>query len=115
MSALFDPRDSGPRDDEVARLREEQLLIDLTEELDDDNPVIEVLKKVEAPVLLILNKKDLVADQRAEDVTGWWKKRIKFVDSIAISALKGNESAGLLDKIVGFLLFGGGRTAGTPM
>lgn len=78
-------------------------VFDLTEELDDDNPVIEVLKKVEAPVLLILNKKDLVAEQRAEDVTGWWKKRIKFVDSIAISALKGNESAGLLDKIVGFL------------
>ena len=78
-------------------------VFDLTEELDDDNPVIEVLKKVEAPVLLILNKKDLVADQRAEDVTGWWKKRIKFVDSIAISALKGNESGGLLDKIVGFL------------
>ncbi len=78
-------------------------VFDLTEELEDDNPVIEVLKKVEVPIVLVLNKKDLVADQRAEDVTGWWKKRIKVADSIAISALKGNESKMLLEKIVAYL------------
>ncbi|MBK8424783.1 MAG: GTPase Era [Lewinellaceae bacterium] len=78
-------------------------VFDLTEELEDDNPVIEVLKKVEVPIVLVLNKKDLVADQRAEDVTGWWKKRIKVADSIAISALKGNEAKGLLEKIVAYL------------
>ncbi len=78
-------------------------VFDLTEELEDDNPVIEVLKKVEVPIVLVLNKKDLVADQRAEDVTGWWKKRIKVADSIAISALKGNEAKGLLEKIVTYL------------
>ena len=78
-------------------------VFDLTEELEDDNPVIEVLKKVEAPVFLILNKKDLVAEQRADDVTGWWKKRIKIADSMAVSALKGNEAGTLLDKIVAYL------------
>jgi GTPase len=78
-------------------------VFDLTEELEDDNPVIDVLKKVEVPIVLVLNKKDLVADQRAEDVTGWWKKRIKVADSIAISALKGNEAKGLLEKIVTYL------------
>ncbi len=78
-------------------------VFDLTEELEDDNPVIEMLKKVEVPVLLVLNKKDLVADQRAEDVTGWWKKRIQIADSVAISALKGNEAPGLLKKIVQYL------------
>lgn len=78
-------------------------VFDLTEELEDDNPVIEMLKKVEVPVILILNKKDLVAEQRAEDVTGWWKKRIQIADSIAISALKGNEAPGLLEKIVQYL------------
>ena len=41
-------------------------VFDLTEELEDDNPVIDVLKKVEVPIVLVLNKKDLVADQRAE-------------------------------------------------
>lgn len=78
-------------------------VFDLTEELEDDNPVIDVLKKVEVPIVLVLNKKDLVADQRAEDVTGWWKKRIKVADSIAISALKGNDAKGLLEKIVTYL------------
>jgi GTP-binding protein Era len=78
-------------------------VFDLTEELEDDNPVVEVLKKTEAPVLLVLNKKDLVAEQRAQDVLGWWKKRINMADSIAISALKGQETTALLEKILTYL------------
>lgn len=78
-------------------------VFDLTEELEDDNPVIEVLKKTEAPVLLILNKKDLVAEQRSQDVLGWWKKRIKVSDAVAISALKGEETQTLLQKILDYL------------
>lgn len=78
-------------------------VFDLTEELEDDNPVIEVLKKAEAPILLVLNKKDLVAEQRLEDVGNWWKKRIKFIDTIAISALKGKQAPMVLEKIVEYL------------
>lgn len=78
-------------------------VFDLTEELEDDNPVIEVLKKVEAPVLMILNKKDLVAEQRAQDVLGWWKKRIAVADAIAISALNSTDTAPLLEKILAYL------------
>jgi GTP-binding protein Era len=78
-------------------------VFDMTEELEGSNPVIEVLKKAEAPVLLILNKKDLVAEQRAQDVLGWWKKRINFADSIAISALKGQETIALREKILTYL------------
>ena len=78
-------------------------VFDMTEELEDDNPVIEVLKKTKAPILLILNKKDLVAEQRAQDVQGWWKKRIEFAGSIAISALKNEETEALLEKIVTYL------------
>ncbi|MEZ4967198.1 MAG: GTPase Era [Saprospiraceae bacterium] len=78
-------------------------VFDMTEELEDDNPVIDVLKKTKAPILLILNKKDLVAEQRAQDVQGWWKKRIEFAGSIAISALKNEETEALLEKIVAYL------------
>lgn len=78
-------------------------VFDLTEELEDDNPVIEVLKKTEAPVLLILNKKDLVAPQRAQDVAGWWKKRIKTAEVIEISALLKEDTSALLSKITGML------------
>lgn len=78
-------------------------VFDLTEELEDDNPMIDVLKKAEVPVLLVLNKKDLVAEQRAQDVLGWWKKRVDFAEMIAISALKGNEMELLLERIVSYL------------
>lgn len=79
------------------------LVFDLTEELEADNPLIEVLKKTEVPVLLILNKKDLVAEQRIQDATGWWKKHGKFDEVIAISALKDIESGALLEKILNYL------------
>lgn len=78
-------------------------VFDMTEELEADNPLIEVLKKTEVPILLILNKKDLVAEQRIQDATGWWKKHVKFDDVIAISALKDIQSNELLEKILTYL------------
>lgn len=78
-------------------------VFDMTEELEADNPVIEVLKKTEAPVMLVLNKKDLVAEQRIQDVTGWWQKRVKFSEVVAISALKDLQSESLLQKILHYL------------
>jgi len=78
-------------------------VFDMTEELEADNPLIEVLKKTEVPILLILNKKDLVAEQRIQDATGWWKKHVKFDDVIAISALKDIQSTELLEKILTYL------------
>ncbi|MEZ4891720.1 MAG: GTPase Era, partial [Saprospiraceae bacterium] len=78
-------------------------VFDLTEELEDDNPVIEVLKKCQVPILLILNKNDLVAEQRAQDVTGWWKKRIEVADVMSLSALKAPNESVLLEKILSYL------------
>jgi GTP-binding protein Era len=79
------------------------VIFDLTEELEADNPLLDVLKKTEAPKLLILNKKDLVAEQRVQDTTGWWKKRAQFDDVVAISALKDAQTGLLLEKIKGYL------------
>ena len=76
---------------------------DLTEELENDNPVIEVLTKSKAPILLIGNKADLVQEQRAHDVAGWWKKRVEIADYMAISALKAPQAATLLEKILAYL------------
>ncbi|MBL7825372.1 MAG: GTPase Era [Saprospiraceae bacterium] len=78
-------------------------VFDLTEELEDDNPVIAVLKKTEAPIMLVLNKKDLVAPQRIQDVTGWWKKRIDIKEMVAISALNADDTKPLLEKILEYL------------
>ena len=76
---------------------------DLTEELENDNPLIDMLQKAEAPVILVLNKADKVDVQRAQDVGNWWAKRAKIDDTIAISALKGEGTEELLQKILGRL------------
>lgn len=79
------------------------LVFDLTEELDDTNPLLPMLKDAPAPVLLVLNKKDLVHEQRAEDALNWWKKRLPIAGHIAISALKNENTAELLQKILSYL------------
>ncbi|MFN4255688.1 MAG: GTPase Era [Saprospiraceae bacterium] len=77
---------------------------DLKDELDEANPVLDVLRKVESPLILVLNKTDLVAPQRSDDVGGWWRKRVpNITETIAISALKGDGMGGLLEKIVSYL------------
>lgn len=79
------------------------LVFDLTEELTDDNPVLGMLAGAGAPVLLVLNKMDLVQEQRISDTLNWWKKRVPVADHIAISALKSENTALLLQKIVSYL------------
>ncbi len=76
---------------------------DLTDEFDPENPVLDILKKVESPLVLVLNKIDLVNPQRIDDAGNWWRNRIKFTDSVAISALRSEGTKDLLDKIRSFL------------
>lgn len=75
------------------------LVFDLTEELLPDDPLLPVLQKTTAPVILVLNKIDVVQPQRAQDVEGWWKKRFAFQDVVQISALRQLGTADLLQKI----------------
>jgi GTPase len=79
------------------------LVHDVTEELEDDNPVFQVLKDCTAPVILVLNKKDLVQPQRIEDVAGWWRKRAKITEYTGISALKGEGTAELRERVLSYL------------
>ncbi|MBK6931061.1 MAG: GTPase Era [Saprospirales bacterium] len=79
------------------------LVFDLTEELEETNPVFTMLAAAEAPVLLVLNKMDLVKEQRIQDVYHWWAKRIRIADFIAISALSGENTAELLQKILTYI------------
>jgi GTP-binding protein Era len=76
------------------------VVIDLTEDLQQDNPLVEMLMHNTVPVILVLNKVDLVGQQRPEDVANWWKKRIDVTDQIAISALQKQATDELLHNIV---------------
>lgn len=78
-------------------------VFDLTEELENDNPVIEVLKKSTAPILLILNKSDLVDPQRLDDAGNWWRKRVDFTDTLAISAQKNLDADAVRQMIIRYL------------
>ena len=79
------------------------LVFDLTEELDDANPIISILTESAAPLVLILNKMDLVKEQRIEDTLNWWKKRLPIAGSVAISALRGTNTDELLQLILNYL------------
>lgn len=79
------------------------VVFDLTEELENNNPLLPILAGTAVPILLVLNKTDLVQPQRIEDSLNWWKKRVNVADFIAISALKEENTAALLEKILLYL------------
>lgn len=79
------------------------LVFDLTEELDEANPVLSVLAAAKAPVMLVLNKTDLVKEQRIQDVRKWWEKRARIADSIAISSFNSTNTNELLQRILNVL------------
>ena len=79
------------------------LVFDLTEELEDDNPILSMLAATTIPVLLVLNKTDLVKEQRISDALNWWAKRTRVADHVAISALSGENTQLLLEKVLSYL------------
>ncbi len=79
------------------------LVFDLTEELDPENPLLTILATARAPLFLVLNKKDLVHEQRIDDATNWWKKRLEIRESLAISALSGENTPQLLSRILSYM------------
>lgn len=79
------------------------LVVDLTEPLVETDRLIPLMSKAQSPILLVLNKSDLVQAPRVEEVTLWWSKRLNIADHVAISALKGDNLSILLEKISRYL------------
>ncbi len=79
------------------------LVVDLTEPLVETDPLIALMSKAQSPILLVLNKSDLVQAPRIEDATRWWSKHLNIADAVAISALNGDNLGALLDKILSYL------------
>ncbi|GJM33812.1 MAG: GTPase Era [Saprospiraceae bacterium] len=53
-----------------------------------DDPIIAQLKKVEAPLFLVLNKTDLVKPEQVLHLIQFWNQLIPFRETIPISALE---------------------------
>lgn len=61
--------------------------------------VIEQLKEVKTPIILIINKIDTVAPAAVEKCREAFEKQLSFADVMAVSALKGENIDGLLQLI----------------
>jgi len=60
---------------------------EVTEHYEDDDPVIGLLKKVEVPLFLIINKIDTTVPEKIAELIKTWNERIPFKETIPISAL----------------------------
>lgn len=61
---------------------------DTQEKYDDDDQVIERLKKIKIPLFLIINKTDIAKPEEIVALIQTWNKRVKFTETIPISALE---------------------------
>jgi GTP-binding protein Era len=73
------------------------------EHYEDDDPIIERLQKVEAPLFLVLNKIDLLEDTMILQLLQQWNERLNFTESIPVSALQGKNTERLLELIIRYL------------
>ncbi|MFT4665696.1 MAG: GTP-binding protein Era [Polaribacter sp.] len=77
---------------------------DTQEKYEDDDQVIERLKKIDIPLFLVINKIDLLKTPgEVLALIASWNKRVKFTETIPISALKGNNTDALVKLIQGRL------------
>lgn len=76
---------------------------DAEEDYEDDDPIIQRLQKVEAPLFLVLNKIDLLEDTIILQLLQKWNERLNFTESIPISALKRKNTDRLLELIIRYL------------
>ncbi len=72
---------------------------DIFEEYDEDD-VIEKLKNIEAPVILLINKVDLADEEKVREKIEYWESRVKAQKVLPISALHNFNVPELLNLIV---------------
>ncbi|MBE3579761.1 MAG: GTPase Era [Caldanaerobacter subterraneus] len=68
-----------------------------------DSYILDNLKEVDTPVILVVNKIDLVPAERVEEAIKVFKSEYNFKDVVAISASLGTNVEVLKEKIVSFL------------
>lgn len=79
-------------------------LVDVAEGIGGgDRFIIEQLKKVDTPVLLVLNKIDKVHPEELLPIIQTYKELYPFAEIIPVSALLGNNVTTLLDQLVSYM------------
>jgi len=75
-------------------------LTDPTETYSIDDPVIEQLRAVEAPLLLVINKTDLAAPATINAISKQWNDWVNFTETVPIAALHHANTDHLLEIIL---------------
>jgi len=75
-------------------------MIDPYVNYEESDRVLARLQKTETPIILILNKIDLIEKDKGAEIIESWKERLKAVNYRAISALGGANLRGLMDLIL---------------
>ncbi len=65
-----------------------------------DDYILNILRETETPVVLVVNKTDLVTDERSEELLKYYGALLPFSDSVAVSALTGKNREKILRLIV---------------
>ena len=76
---------------------------EVTEKYNDDDPILERLKKLDVPLFLVLNKIDLVSPEEVLKLIQMWNQRIQFAETIPLSALHKNNTDRLLQLILDYM------------
>ena len=69
------------------------------EKYKEDDPIFEKLNNLNAPKFLIINKTDITEPDEIIKLIKWWNDRIKFNETIPVSALKKINTDKLLELI----------------
>jgi GTPase len=93
--ALNDAAFSGLEDADILLF-----MTDVLETYQEDDPIIQRLKNLTVPKYLIINKIDLISNDRAKGMIEIWKGWVDFKEAFLISALKKINIQPVLDSIV---------------
>ncbi len=78
-------------------------LTDPLERYEEDDPIIDKLKKVKVPIFLVINKIDLIKPEKLIKLLQLWSKRLEFAEIFPISALKKKNTKELVKFIIRYL------------
>jgi GTP-binding protein Era len=78
-------------------------VIDPQESYHEEDPLIDRLRGVREPLMLLINKVDLTTPERIKELIDWWQQQLSFTEILPISAKEKIGTVGLLDKIMEYL------------
>ena len=91
-------------------LREVDVILWLVEPTDyigaGEQHIIEQLKKVKTPIILVINKIDTVKKEQLLGYIDTYRKKLDFAEVVPVSALKSDNTEVLIEQIMKYLPYG---------